>query len=143
MHPLPLIESTFKLQLGEFSVSAGFPNPCEDFIQKPVSLDDILIRNPTSTFIFRVNGNSMQPLIAHDAFIVVDKSIRATNGKIVLATIDSEFVIKELEIDTINQRVLFKSVNPKYKTIAINIDENNTWESGIIWGVVVGALSKF
>ena len=41
------------------SVSAGFPSPAEDYIEKNLKLDELLIQHPSSTFFFTVEGESM------------------------------------------------------------------------------------
>ena len=40
-------------------VSAGFPSPAEDHIDRKLDLNDLLIPHPTSTFFVRVAGDSM------------------------------------------------------------------------------------
>lgn len=40
------------------SVHAGFPNPGADRRTAPLSLDRLLIRHPSSTYFFRIEGHS-------------------------------------------------------------------------------------
>lgn len=40
-------------------VSAGFPSPAMDYIEKTIDICDFLISHPNSTFILRVKGDSM------------------------------------------------------------------------------------
>lgn len=86
MQPTQILKSTKQFSLSEFKVAAGFPNPSEDCLSEPISLDNLLITRPSSSFLFRVTGNSMLPEITDGAIIVVDKSLNAVTGKIVLAT---------------------------------------------------------
>ena len=81
-------EKKDSLQFIEQTVAAGFPNPCEDFLSKSISLDELLIKRASSTFIVRVVGDSMMPTIPTGSLLVVDKSIKATNSSIVLAVVD-------------------------------------------------------
>lgn len=85
----------------------------------------------------------MLPDITDGAIIVVDKSLRAATGKIVLATIDNEFVVKRLKLDYGNRRAIFLSSNPEYDPIIVEFDDDNTWENSVIWGVVTSAISIF
>ena len=85
----------------------------------------------------------MLPDIQDGAIIVVDKSIKATTGRIVLATIDNEFVVKRLKLEPENNRVLFLSSNSEYKPIVVDFDGENNWDENVIWGVVTSAISIF
>ena len=38
----------------------GFESPAEEYRQLPLSLDELLIDHPSSTFIGRANGDSME-----------------------------------------------------------------------------------
>lgn len=40
-------------------VSAGFPSPADDFIDKKLDLNEFLIKHPAATFFVKVNGNSI------------------------------------------------------------------------------------
>ena len=119
------------------SVRAGFPSPAADYSADPIDLNKYISENTTATFLARVEGDSM--IGAHiepGDLAVIDRSVKPTTGKIVLAFIEGEFTIK---------RVLFRKdgtylhpENPNYKTIKIDDPE-----SGRIWGVVVGVIKKF
>lgn len=41
------------------AVPAGFPSPAQDYYGGPVDLNEHLIKDPVSTFIVRVSGDSM------------------------------------------------------------------------------------
>jgi len=90
------VTDTLKLKELEYKVAAGFPNPCEEYLSKPISLDGLLIKRHSSTFLVRVSGDSMAPTIPHGALLVVDKSIHPRNNNIVVAVVDNEFIVKEL-----------------------------------------------
>jgi len=40
-------------------VSAGFPSPADDYIEKTLDLNDLLIQQPAATFFVRAEGESM------------------------------------------------------------------------------------
>lgn len=127
-----------KVQFIQQKVAAGFPNPCEEFISKSISLDELLITRPSSTFLVRVNGESMSPTIPCGALLVVDKSIRGSNGKIVVAIVDNEFIVKEL-VMPFNSAPVLRSHNPEYKDVTIDeINQDNT----VIWGVVTSFIKQ-
>lgn len=123
----------------EQSVAAGFPNPCEEFLTKPISLDTLLIKRASSTFLVRVTGTSMEPTIPSGALVVVDKSIDAINGSIVVAVVDNEFILKELRVVK-NAPTVLHSHNSFYEDIII--DESNE-ERTDVWGVVTSFIKQF
>ncbi len=78
-------------------VSAGFPSPAEDHIEKKLDLNEFLIQHPAATFFVRVNGDSMTGAgINHDNILIVDRSLEPVNKKIVIAIINGEFTVKRL-----------------------------------------------
>ena len=40
-----------KLPLYEFPVSAGFPSPADDYIDKHIDLNEYVIKHPAATFL--------------------------------------------------------------------------------------------
>ena len=78
-------------------ISAGFPSPADDYIEDRIDLNEHLIANPFSTFFLKVTGTSMINSGIHDKdLIIVDKSLIAKPGNIVIAMVDGEFTIKRL-----------------------------------------------
>lgn len=78
-------------------VSAGFPSPADDYIDRELDLNEYLIANPVATFFVRVAGDSMIGAgINHDDILIVDRSIEPASGKIVIAIVDGELTVKRL-----------------------------------------------
>ena len=112
------------------SVSAGFPSPASDYMEEKIDLNEKLIRHPSATFLFRVEGESMiGAFIPDNALLVVDRSERAQNDSIVVAVVDGEFTVKRLVLEF--ARRYLAPENPKYKSIYITEDMQCN-----IWGVV-------
>ena len=125
------------LDLFEHKVPAGFPSPADDHIEKKLDLNDYLIKQKEATFFVRIKGDSMIDAGIHDNdIVIVDKSQKASNGDIVLASIDGDFTVKSLSSYKSKYRLL--AANEKYKPI--EIDESMQFE---VWGVVTGAVRKF
>ena len=83
--------------LANETISAGFPSPAEDYLELGIDLNKYLIKNPISTFFLRVSGNSMNNAgIYNNDLLIIDRSINATPGRIVVALIDGEFTLKRL-----------------------------------------------
>ena len=85
------------LPLASEHVAAGFPSPAEDYIEIGIDLNEQLIRHPASTFFLRVSGHSMTGVGIHNGdLLVVDRSLDARPGHIVVAILDGAFTLKQL-----------------------------------------------
>ena len=86
-----------KLPLFLSGVSAGFPSPAEDHIEKRLDLNEMLVKHAAATFFVRVAGDSMTGAgINHDDILVVDRSLEPSNGKVVIAVLNGELTVKRL-----------------------------------------------
>ena len=111
-------------------ISAGFPSPAQDYVDKALDMNEHLIKNATSAFIVKVASLSMLNAgIDIDDELIVDRSLDAKHGDIVIALIDNEFTVKRLMIDEKGQWL--KAENPDYKNIYLADGQEL-----IIWGVV-------
>ncbi|KRI62270.1 DNA polymerase V [Acinetobacter pittii] len=111
-------------------ISAGFPSPAQDYIDKALDMNEHLIKNETATFIVKVASLSMLNAgIEIDDELIVDRSLDAKHGDIVVALIDNDFTVKRLMIDEKGQWL--KAENPEYKNIYLQEGQEL-----IIWGVV-------
>ena len=128
---------SFRIPLLNDSVSAGFPSPADDYTEENVDLNEHLISNPFSTFFLRVKGESMiNAGIKDKDLIIVDKSLIAKPGDIVIAMIDGEFTIKRLSIK--NDELYLKAENHNYPDFSFknHIDVQ-------IWGVVIYSIHSY
>ena len=79
----------------ETAVPAGFPSPALDYMEERIDLTRELIRHPLSTFIVECSGDSMMgAFIPPKARLLVDRSLTAVNGNIVVAVLNGEFTVK-------------------------------------------------
>ena len=127
----------FRVPLLNDSVSAGFPSPADDYTEENIDLNEHLISNPFSTFFLRVKGDSMiNAGIKDKDLIIVDKSLIAKPGNIVIAMIDGEFTIKRLSIK--NDELYLKAENHNYPDFRF---ENHIDVQ--IWGVVIYSIHSY
>ncbi len=111
-------------------INAGFPSPAQDYIDKALDMNEHLIKNETATFIVKVASLSMLNAgIDIDDELIVDRSLDAKHGDIVVALIDNDFTVKRLMIDESGQWL--KAENPEYKNIYLQEGQEL-----LIWGVV-------
>lgn len=119
------------------SPAAGFPAPGDDMVEKSLDVHDLLVKHPDSTFFVRVEGDSMEGAgIFSGDVLVVDRSIEARTGRIVVAAVNGELVVKRL--GTLAGQQVLLSENAAYTPIVIGAGEDC-----FIWGVVTGSARVF
>ena len=111
--------------------ATGFGAAADDYAERGIDLNEQLIKNKPSTFFFRMNGEAMVNAgIFSGDILIVDRSLKAMSGKIVVAMLNGEMLIRRLE-KTFNKIRLVPETN---KLSPIDVDLN-TCEFAI-WGVV-------
>lgn len=136
----PNNDKIYHIPLATERVAAGFPSPAQDDIEQALDLNEYLIRNENATSIVKANSLSMLDAgIDIDDPLIVDRSIPAKSGDIVIALIDNDFTVKRLIIDTQFQppKVWLKAENPDYQNIYIEEGQEL-----VIWGVVTYNLKR-
>jgi len=128
-----------RLQIPLFSstVAAGYPSPAEDHVEESLDLNEYMVQRPDSTFMLRVEGESMKNAgIMPNDILVVDRSLKAAHMKIVIAAIDGELTVKRLY----HRGGLVKLLpeNPAYPEIELESESDL-----LIWGVVIGSFRRF
>ena len=115
-------------------IKAGFPSPAEDYLDKRLDLNEHLIKHPASTFFVKVKGDSMIGAgINSGDMLIVDRSIKARNKKIVVAMLNGDFTVKRFHEKGDKQYLI--SENPEYQPIEIT--EGMDFE---VWGVVTNVI---
>ncbi len=111
--------------------ASGFGAAADDYMERGIDLNEQLIRNKPATFFMKVSGSSMiNAGIFNGDIVIVDRSIKPVNGKIVIAVVDGEMLIRRYE-KTINRLRLIPET-PRLS--AIEVGEFMDFK---IWGVVV------
>ena len=132
-------EEKLRLQFAP-SLRAGFPSPAEDYLNDSLDFNRDLIKHPEATFYGKVEGDSMIGLgINEGDIVVIDRSQEAENGDIVVAYIEGEFNIKQLDLSHRKDGYIeLKSANPQAPNFRINEDTDFR-----IWGVVIYTIKKW
>ncbi len=114
-------------------VSAGFPSPAQDYVEQALDLNELCIKHPAATFFVRVEGDSMYDAgIYSNDVLVVDRSIQAEHGDIVIASLHGELTVKELQLKPVVRLV---PRNKNYQPIVIQEDSELD-----IFGVVTSVV---
>ncbi|AYK03063.1 Peptidase S24 family protein [Legionella sainthelensi] len=125
-------------QLPIFSskVQAGFPSPADDYIEGYLDLNTKFIKHPSATFVVQAIGESMVDAgIFSGDWLLVDRSIEPSDGRIVIAAINGELTVKRLFKKT--GKVQLLPANPQFKPIDITEESDM-----VIWGVVTLVLHE-
>lgn len=118
-------------------IPAGFPSPADDFIEKSLNLHELIVKHPAATFFVRVVGDSMRDAdISSGDILVVDRSLEASDGKVVVAVLNGEFTVKKMKKDS-NGRIWLVPANSAYAPLLIN--ESYDFQ---VWGVVTHVIHK-
>ena len=76
---------------------SGFPSPANDYVENPININDLLIKRASSTFLMRFRGNEMiLSGIKNNAILIIDRSLKPSNGNIVVASINGEFLCRKI-----------------------------------------------
>ena len=114
-------------------VQCGFPSPAQDYVEKRIDLNELLVQHPSATYFVRVSGDSMIGAgISHGDLLVVDRSLNAVHGDIVIAAVAGEFTVKELQT---HPRLQLIPHNPDYAPVVFAAEDELE-----IFGVVTFTL---
>jgi len=119
-------------------VQAGFPSPADDYVERALDLNDLLVENEAATYYVRAKGDSMEGAGIRDGdLLVVDRSLEPHTGAIVIAALDGEFVVKSLCLGN-NGYGELRAANPRYKPIMLGPERDCQ-----LWGVVKAVIHRF
>lgn len=118
----------FTQQQVQTANATGFGAAADDYAERGIDLNEQLVKNKPATFFLRVNSDAMAGAGVHPGdVVIVDRSLEPKNGKIVIAVIDGELLIRKLEIGGGKKRLV-----PATKKLSpIDITEELK-----VWGVV-------
>jgi DNA polymerase V len=118
-------------------VSAGFPSPATDYIEEQIDLNKELIKKPSSTFLIRVQGNSMiDHKITEGDVLIVDRSLTLKTNSVAVLNFEGELVVKKI-VKKKEKYFLLSKKNNSTKEIEINTNSNTE-----LWGVVTYVIHK-
>ncbi len=111
-------------------VSAGFPSPAADHLEKLISLDELFEIRAPHVYLAKISGDSMQGAgIFNGDLVIVDRSKTARHGDIVIAALNTECVCKRLH--NRDGQVVLMAENPRFPPRHVMEGDEL-----MIWGVV-------
>ena len=134
MRPIAALRAATAVPALGRRVRAGKPTSGDDYQEDSVDLGKHLVRDPSSTFVMKVDGWSMRDAgIADGDELVVDRGVTADEGRIVVADIDGELTVKRLKRTSTGW--LLQAANPDFADIPVGDKSELN-----IWGVVTRVL---
>ncbi len=134
-----LARSHIAIPMADYTVQAGFPSPAEDYIDKSIDFNELLIKNEPATFVLKAAGESMIDAgIAPGDLLVVDRSRTPKNQDIVIMLINNEYTVKRLIKE--NGTMYLRAENSTKTYADIYPQEGDTW---ITFGVVNHVIKSF
>ena len=101
------------------TVAAGFPSPAMGELNGTLDLNELCIRHPAATYFIRARGESMIGAgISDGDILVVDRSLTARNGDIIIAAVSGEFTVKRLDMRP-DSPIRLLPENPAYTPITL------------------------
>ena len=110
--------------------ATGFGAAADDYAERGIDLNEQLIKNKPATFFFRMKGDAMQDAgIFEGDVLIVDRSLKLANGKIVVAILNGELLVRRFHRNFSSAFLIPE--NNRYKSI--NLAEFSDFK---VWGVV-------
>ena len=104
------------------------------YTEKDKDLNELLIRNRSATYLFRMKGDAMQEAGIFDGdILVVDRSLKLAEGKIIVAILNGELLVRRFHRNFFS--AFLTPENNRYKPI--NLAEFSDF---VVWGVVVHSI---
>ena len=125
-----------KFQSGQIiqANATGFGAASDDFMERGIDLNEQLIRNKPATFFFCVNSDAMLGAGIHVGdILIVDRSVTPSSGKVVVAVLNGEFLVRRLHIQ--EHSISLIPENKRYGTIQVaQLEQYSTW--GVVCYVI-------
>ncbi|MFV8867604.1 S24 family peptidase [Serratia fonticola] len=79
-------------------MASKFPSPAQDYAHSRISFDELCGTNKASVYLVTANGGALMAGIHPGATLVVDRSLTAVDGSVILAVVGGEFAVRRLRL---------------------------------------------
>jgi len=113
----------------------GFAAAADDYMERGIDLNEQLILNKPATFFFRMNGDAMmEDGIFSGDVLIVDRSLKPSSGKIIVAVLDGELLVRRIQRNANSVELI--AANKKMSSIQLPAfdDRSNVW--GVVTCVI-------
>jgi DNA polymerase V len=134
---LSFVSTSIPVRLVANPVSAGFPSPAGDDLEDEVDPISWVVRHPSSTFWWRVEGDCLWDVGIRDGdLIAVDRAGKRRIGRAVLAVVEGAVTAKILRKR--DERYFLAPANSQVDFPDIELTEDSE-----IWGVIAGVVRRY
>ena len=128
------------MPLAAINVPAGFPSPAADDLEGEIDPMELIVRNATTTFWWKVSGDSLHDIGIRDGdLIAVDRDGKRRIGRVVVAVVDGDVTVKILTRKGRGSDAEYwlvpANASGQYKPIRMT-------EGSEVWGVVAGVVRR-
>lgn len=125
------------MRLVSTPVSAGFPSPAADDLEDEIDLTAYVVRRPSSTFWWKVEGDCLWDVGIRDGdLIAVDRDGKRRLGRAVLAVVDGEVTAKILKRRDGRYYLAPANSAESYPDIELTPDSE-------VWGGLAGVVRRY
>lgn len=80
------------------TISAGFPNPALESADVPLDLNQLVVKNPISTFYMRIGGDDwVEYAINRGDIVVIDRSLEPRKNHLTVVAVGGELSISRFD----------------------------------------------
>lgn len=127
---------TYTQQEVKTANATGFGAASDDHAERGIDLNEQLIRNKPATFFMKVRGEAMIGAGIFDGdTVIVDRSIKPVSGRIVIAVLNGDMLIRRLE----NRFNKLRLIPETDRLAPIDVDPFAEFS---IWGVVTYVIHQ-
>lgn len=118
--PYRIEDNRLYVKYYEQGVQAGFPSPAEDFKEVPLSLDERYLQNPEATYLIKVVGDSMFPVLQVGDILIVKANLELKHQDIAIVSVNNtDFTVKKFD----KKKNILIPENKKYLPVSIMEDD--------------------
>ena len=133
----PVLSWGDPVRLVSTSVSAGFPSPAADDLEDEIDPIAWVVRRPSSTFWWRVEGDCLWDVGIRDGdLIAVDRDGTRRLGRAVLAVVEGEVTAKILKRRDGRYYLAPANAAEDFPDVELTPDSE-------VWGVIAGVVRRY
>ncbi|WP_445809584.1 LexA family protein [Yoonia sp.] len=133
----PVLTTGHRIPIALPRASAGFPSPAGDDLEDEIDPIAWVVRHPTSTFWWRVEGDCLWDVGIRDGDIIaVDRAGTRRVGRAVLAVVEGAVTAKILRKR--DEKYFLAPANSREAFPEIELTEDSE-----IWGVIAGVVRRY
>ncbi|MFT2797438.1 S24 family peptidase [Serratia sp. N21D137] len=79
-------------------MASKFPSPAQDYVHSRIGFDELCGTSKASVYLVTAKGGAITAGIHPGATLVVDRSVEAVDGSVILASVGGELAVRRLRL---------------------------------------------